>query len=239
MKGSAMKPKGLLYIEIAETLKKDILAGIYPVGTQIPTENELEVKFSVSKITVRKAIEILANEGYLEKKSGKGTTVLSDRLFNKLSKAASFSAMIEERGHHLSKEILAIEKIKTNSTTPEIAAAFGKEAYKLTRLYRLDYEPYIYFEHYLPVLGDESSLEQMEKLSLYKWLASYQKVVGKFQDTFAVAPAEAAIQKLLNTQSPYLLKRIRTSYSQSEEIIEISHAQYDTDKFPYLIEYEI
>lgn len=56
-----MKPKGLLYIEIAETLKKDILAGIYPVGTQIPTENELEVKFSVSKITVRKAIEILAD----------------------------------------------------------------------------------------------------------------------------------------------------------------------------------
>jgi len=51
-----MKPKGLLYIEIAETLKKDILEGIYPVGTQIPTENELEVKFSVSKITVRKAI---------------------------------------------------------------------------------------------------------------------------------------------------------------------------------------
>ena len=70
-----MKAKGPLYIEVAESIKSAILNGVYPVGTQIPTENELEQTFNVSKITVRKAIEILSNEGYVEKKSGKGTTV--------------------------------------------------------------------------------------------------------------------------------------------------------------------
>lgn len=234
-----MKSKGLLYVEIANTLKKDILEGIYPVGSQIPTENELEAYFKVSKITVRKAIEILSSEGYLEKKSGKGTTVLSNRLFNKLSKAASFSSMIEENGHHLAKEILAVEKIQVGSEATDIALAFGKEAYKLTRFYRLDHEPYIYFEHYLPVLGEEQVLAEIGADSLYKWLANYQKLVNKFQDSFAVAPAETRIQELLDTDSPYLLKRIRTSYSQNGEIIEISHAMYDTNKFPYMIEYEI
>lgn len=210
-----MKSKGLLYVEIANTIKNNILEGIYPVGSQIPTENELEKQFEVSKITVRKAIEILSGEGYLEKKSGKGTTVLSNRLFNKLSKAASFSSMIEEKGHHLSKEILAVEKIKVDPKESEIIAAFGEEAYKLTRFYRLDHEPYIYFEHYLPMLGEEAVLAEIGEISLYKWLANYQKLVSKFQDSFAVAPAESKIQELLQTESPYLLKRIRRSYGQS------------------------
>lgn len=238
-KGETMKAKGPLYIEVAENIKSAILNGVYPVGTQIPTENELEQTFNVSKITVRKAIEILSNEGYVEKKSGKGTTVLSDRLFNKLSKAASFSSMIEASGHHLTKEILAVEKVKLTVDQTELTQIFGKQAFKLTRFYRLDEEPYIYFEHYLPTLGNEKNLIQMEQISLYKWLASHQKVVARFQDSFSVEEVSQEIKTLLATDQSHLLKRKRTSYSQTGEIIEISYALYDTIKYPYLIEYEI
>ncbi|WZU00109.1 GntR family transcriptional regulator [Erysipelothrix sp. D19-032] len=92
-----MNRKKLLYLEVAQQIKKDILSGRYPVGSYIPTERELEEMFVVSKITVRNAVEILSNEGYLEKKSGKGTTVLSNRLFNRLSKANSFSSILEKQ----------------------------------------------------------------------------------------------------------------------------------------------
>lgn len=234
-----MKAKSLLYIEVANSIKKDILDEVYPIGTQIPTENELEEKFKVSKITVRKAIEILANEGYLEKKSGKGTTVLSNRLFNKLSKAESFSRMVEKDGHRLTKEILAIEQVSFTDDEKELKRLFGNQAFKLIRLYRLNGEPYIYFEHYLPVLGDKQVLAQMEKVSLYKWLAGYGKNVERFKDSFEVTEIEEPLKKLLETEHNHLLKRIRRSYGQMNEIIEISYAIYDTSKYPYLIEYEV
>ncbi len=50
----------------------EYLHGVYAIHTNIPSEPQLEEEFKVSKITVRNAIKELAQEGYLEKKSGKG-----------------------------------------------------------------------------------------------------------------------------------------------------------------------
>ncbi|MER2226739.1 MAG: GntR family transcriptional regulator [Carnobacterium sp.] len=234
-----MKRKKLLYADIADDIRKNILNGIYAVGEQIPTENELEEKYNVSKITIRKAIEILAVDGYVEKKSGKGTTVISDRLFNKLSKAASFSSIIEMNGHKLRKEIIAIEEVQTINEDDDIQKTFKDKAYKLTRIYYLDEEPYIYFEHFLPVLGTIETLKQIESVSLYKWLAEFDKNVGRFQDSFEVVRIEESVKEKLNITHTHLLKRVRKTFSTTNEIIEISHAIYDTSKYPYIIDYEV
>ena len=79
-----------LYIQVVDILKQKILNNEYKIDENIPTERELEQEFGVSKITIRKAIEILESEGYVEKKSGKGTKVISNSLFNKLSKQSLF-----------------------------------------------------------------------------------------------------------------------------------------------------
>ncbi len=49
-------------------IKAKILNNEYKIDENIPTERELEQEFGVSKITIRKAIEILESEGYVEKK---------------------------------------------------------------------------------------------------------------------------------------------------------------------------
>ena len=53
-----MRRKSVLYLEVADQIKEDILSGKYPVGTFLPTETELEEMFNVSKITIRRAIEM-------------------------------------------------------------------------------------------------------------------------------------------------------------------------------------
>ena len=90
-----MRRKSVLYLEVADQIKEDILSGKYPVGTFLPTETELEEMFNVSKITIRRAIEMLATEEFVEKKSGRGTTVLSNRPYNKLSKAGTFTEFVK------------------------------------------------------------------------------------------------------------------------------------------------
>jgi GntR family transcriptional regulator len=64
-----------LYIQLTDILLSKIHSGEWRTGHQIPTEEVLCRSFHVSKITVRRAINNLVIEGYLEKLQGKGTFV--------------------------------------------------------------------------------------------------------------------------------------------------------------------
>jgi len=64
-----------LYAQIMEQIRQDILRGVYTAGSRIPTETELEKRYAVSRVTVRRALSELTDEGLLERKQGKGTFV--------------------------------------------------------------------------------------------------------------------------------------------------------------------
>lgn len=72
-----MSKEKFLYSIIYNDIKHDILGGIYPVGSLIPTEQDLSLKYDVNRSTLRKAMQMLADEGLIEKRPGKGTVVLS------------------------------------------------------------------------------------------------------------------------------------------------------------------
>lgn len=229
--------KKVLYLEVANALKKDILKEVYPVGSLIPTENELEMVFSVSKITIRKAVEILVQEGYLEKKSGIGTTVISNRPFNKLSKAVSFSTILENEGLNIRKEFIAIEEVAKEDLTFNLTG-LGPKVVKLTRLYYLDDKPYILFEHYLPNLDDFASISK-DEASLYRWLSHNGYVINYIKDDFDLIKATSEIKKQLSLTTPYVLRRHRYSYSRQQELVEYSIGYYDVTQHAYSIEYEV
>ena len=63
------------FIQIAETMKRRIISGQYNPGKQLFTGEELEREFQTSNITIRKAMEKLKNDGFVERRRGLGTTV--------------------------------------------------------------------------------------------------------------------------------------------------------------------
>ena len=64
------------FITIYEQLKNQILSEQYQYGDQIPSENELVSNYGTSRETVRKALELLANDGMIQKIRGKGSVVI-------------------------------------------------------------------------------------------------------------------------------------------------------------------
>jgi len=50
-------------------------SGRYPVGSRIPTESELAGQFDISRVTIRRALDMLVRDGYVESKQGSGYTV--------------------------------------------------------------------------------------------------------------------------------------------------------------------
>jgi DNA-binding GntR family transcriptional regulator len=69
-----------LYTKVKEDLERKILKGIYKVGDFIPSEQELEAYYRVSRTTIRKAITLLIDDGYLSIVRGRGTRVAPSKL---------------------------------------------------------------------------------------------------------------------------------------------------------------
>ena len=72
-KMTTINQKQLKYSQLMEDLKEMILSGKIKAGEKLPSENTLAASYKVSRQTVRKALEILENAGYIYAQHGKGT----------------------------------------------------------------------------------------------------------------------------------------------------------------------
>lgn len=232
-----MKRKHILYRDVANKLKEDIMSGRYPIGSLLPTETELEATFNVSKITVRKAIELLAADEYVEKRSGRGTTVLSNRPYNKLSKGTTFSQLLEKTGKEYTKKNLSYELVELAPEHPAYSL-MGKEVMRLRRMYYFDHQPFIYYEYHLPKQLKGTSIEVFEEKSLYRLLDEHRMIIDRFQDAFVATTLTEEQQKFMITPEIAALKRTRYSYDLQGEVVEYTEGIYNTALHPYMIEFE-
>ena len=87
-----------LYQQLVDEIKEMISSGKLSEGDRIMTELELSRNYDISRITVRKAIEILVEEGILIKKQGIGTFVAGKRLTRNMGVFMGFSQNCEANG---------------------------------------------------------------------------------------------------------------------------------------------
>lgn len=96
-----------VYIQIHNQIKKDIEAGKWSVGERIPSERELAVEFSVSRMTLRQAIQTLVDEGILERRVGAGTYVASQKVQERMSGVTSFTDVMLAQGKRPSSRTIS------------------------------------------------------------------------------------------------------------------------------------
>ena len=77
------KNKMPLYLQIAESLRQNIIREVWKAGDFLPTIHVLANNFGVAKITIRKAFEILEEEGFIQSRRGYGTQVIQSHVHPK------------------------------------------------------------------------------------------------------------------------------------------------------------
>ncbi|WP_068618726.1 GntR family transcriptional regulator [Paenibacillus tuaregi] len=235
---SINRNRGPLYLQVKKAIKDRILHGIYPLGSLIPSEPQLEQEFAVSKMTVRNAVKELAQEGYVEKRSGIGTKVIRNTSFSKLSKGKRFTEVLVEEGHKIQKKLLSLKVIRTEDNS-ELYGMFGDMCLQVNRLYILDGHPYVHYTHYLRSVFSDEDLGDLDHQSLYELIEEHHIELEKFRDSFTVAEATEELgELLLIPQGKMLLKRIRHSYDSSGVLMEYSIGHYNTELQHYLVNYD-
>jgi GntR family transcriptional regulator, frlABCD operon transcriptional regulator len=63
------------YQYLYETLRQQLHKGVYEIGSLLPSEKELQVAYNLTQPTIRQALSMLAEEGYIKKYQGKGSVV--------------------------------------------------------------------------------------------------------------------------------------------------------------------
>src|ERR1700742_526811 len=79
-----------LYAQVEDALAARISSGALPVGTQLPSEDELIREFGVSRTTIRTTIQNLVRQGLVEIRRGRGTFVASPRMVLELTELTGF-----------------------------------------------------------------------------------------------------------------------------------------------------
>lgn len=108
------------FIKIYETLKADIINGKYSYGSSIPSENDLLQTYESSRETVRKALDLLALDGMIQKIHGKGSLVIYQGMTEfPFSELVSFKEMQNELNIAYTTDVI-VNEIITADEVPEV-----------------------------------------------------------------------------------------------------------------------
>ncbi len=102
-----------LYVQLQMILRNKIDSHEWQRGQAIPSEAELCEQFNVSRGTVRRAIRLLAESGYLVTRKGSGTFVADGGIRRPASRSPlSFAAILREKGMEFSTKVLELEVLR-------------------------------------------------------------------------------------------------------------------------------
>jgi GntR family trehalose operon transcriptional repressor len=161
-----------LYTDIYENIKNNIVKGIYKQGEKLPSENEFCTEFGTSRGTVRKALDMLAEQGLVNSLHGKGVYVLENDFINfSFGGLVSFKEASKGSNQKFStsvskfRELIVDEAINKKSNLP-----IGKEAYKLYRVRSVDGERIIFDINYFLKDVVKDLTEKIAEGSIYEYI---------------------------------------------------------------------
>lgn len=141
-----------LYFQLKEQIKKDIIEGRYKEGDLIPSEREFHELYNISSTTIRRAMNDLVQDEYLERKPGKGTYVRLPKIRRNLRKIIGFTRNILEMGMTPTTRVLELGIIPANIYARErLGLKQGELIYRLKRLRFADDIPMLLEERYIRV----------------------------------------------------------------------------------------
>jgi GntR family transcriptional regulator len=140
-----------LYHQLFSIIRKKIESGEWPVGSQIPTEEELCHMFSVSRATVRTAVLDLVRQGYLKRQQGKGTFICRSMVSEGLVMTASIRELLfDEKLNILTNVLAKTVMMPIDELDVMLDIQPDKHIIYIKRLHFINNEPVLLQETYIP-----------------------------------------------------------------------------------------
>lgn len=158
------------YLQLANILRRQIGDGVFRPGDQLPSESKLCHQYGISPMTVRRSINLLADQGIVSTAQGRGTFVraleLSTAIFDLQELQDLFST-----GSGGSIKLLDVRVVSADERTArKLGLQTGEPAIYIRRLFTRDQSPIFYHRAYLvydptrPILEAEMDVTTLQSL---------------------------------------------------------------------------
>ncbi|WP_299671458.1 GntR family transcriptional regulator [uncultured Roseobacter sp.] len=229
---------GPRYVQLRQRLTDGVAQGVLPPGSPLPPEREIASITDFSRVTVRKAMQALAEEGTIVQRQGSGSFIASktEQIEQRLTRLTSFSEDMERRGKSSTTRWLerglympSPEEMKALGLSSEDSVA------RIVRLRLADEAPIAIERASLPV--DILPNPLIVERSLYEVLEETGvRPVRALQKISAVNLSEANAALLAVAPGDAGLSIERTSYTDCDRIVEFTQSIYRGDAYNFVAE---
>ena len=228
-----------LYYQLKEMLRSWITAGKFDTGGQVPPERELVEKYGVSRMTVRRALSELVNEGLLVREQGRGSFVVRPRVQEQLRHLTSFTEDMKLRGFPTKSKITDFRIVTDETVTTKMEIPADEELVRLQRIRFVKKEPIALQTAFVRSQFCPNLVEQgLVDGSLYKTLEErYGLRLGRAVQTIEAKPADEYEEKMLGVKiGQPVLGLERLTYLQNGQPIEYVRSTYRGDRYRFTVE---
>jgi GntR family transcriptional regulator len=224
-----------LYIQVANKLSSGIISGDWRANEALPSERTLSEMLGISRVTARKAIDMLCERGMLTRRRGSGTYI-TPKLEQPLSRLTSFSEELSQRGFKAGSRWL--EREVGMATPVELLALGLSPSVPVVRLKRLRTADDV-------VMAIETSAIPAIHLpdpyavtdSLYGYLEARGAVPVRALQHIRAVNASAEQARLAGIEEGRAMLHItRVSYLESGAPVELTHSFCRSDYYEFIAE---
>ncbi len=229
-----------LYLHIAKDLRERIEAGEFPLDSLLPAEQALCRQYQCGRVTLRTAVEMLAQRGYLTKKRGFGTLITTPAWLSDNTLPVSFSEKMVQAGlaHHT--QVLRLARHQPDEQQAQsLNIPPQQEVLLLERLRFVEQQPALYETTLLPFARFAGlDRRRVEQHGLYYTLArDFNLLSMQAQDDYRAQATSSAVAQLLGLppgQSCIEITRLASSHGTPFELT-VSYA--NTERYPLSFRY--
>ena len=212
------------YEIIAIDIKEDMLKGVYKPNKRLPFEKGICEKYNVSKMTVKKALDLLVSEGLIVKRRGSGTFIkdITEKEINRIIDKKQFSGLTYNNiGHNKIANMLKIEK--------------NSFVYLINRVRYVDDEPIVIEKPYMPInIIPGIKIDDVEG-SIYSYIKN--KLGLKIQSAHSTIREDKSNENdrnylRLKSDEP-VIEVERVAYLENGKAFEYSFARHRYDKYEF------
>jgi GntR family transcriptional regulator len=175
------------YRRIADELRRRVEAGEFAAGRTLPSEAELSGAYEASRVTIRKALELLRDEGLVDARQGFGWFAAVDPLRQSLGRLGTIESQLAEEGVHSERRILDFGFVPAPPRARKVLGV--ATVLEVRRLNLADGEPFARVTVWCPeALGAHLSRADVERVSFYELI---DQPLGGAVQTIAAAVVDA------------------------------------------------
>lgn len=221
------------YHQIADELRARVAAGEYAAGRLMPSESEMSAEFGVSRVTVRKALELLRDDGLVDARQGFGWFVAGETVRQPLARLATIEDQMRDSGMKPERRIL---EFAFERAPRDVARELGTaQTLRVKRVNLADGEPFAIVTVWCAAdLAEKLSRADVERSPFYELLDVPLRGATQTIGADAAAADEAALLEI-PAGSP-VLRCTRTTTDTQGRVVLVSRHVFPAHRTEFVVD---